>query len=30
MSDGGNMDTTNTTFEDVFKWIPPPKDERLM
>ena len=28
MSDGGNMNTTNTTFEDIFKWIPPPKDER--
>jgi len=30
VSNGGNMNTTNTTFEDVFKWIPPPKDETLM
>jgi len=28
MSDGGNMNTTNTT-EDIFKWIPPPQEERL-
>jgi len=28
MSDGGNMNTTNT-FEDIFKWIPPPQEERL-
>ena len=30
VSDGDNMNTMNTTFEDVFKWIPPPKDEKLM
>jgi hypothetical protein len=29
MSDGGNMNTTNTTFEDIFKWIPLQKDERF-
>ena len=28
MSDGGNMNTTNTIFEDIFKWIPPPQEER--
>ena len=25
MSDGGNMNTTKTTSEDIFKWIPPPQ-----
>jgi len=29
MSDGGNMNMTNTTLEDIFKWIPPPQEERL-
>jgi len=29
MSDG-NMNTVNTTVEDIYKWIPPPEDERLM
>jgi len=29
MSDGGNMNTTKTTSEDIFKWIPPPREERL-
>jgi len=29
MSDVGNMNTMNTTLEDIFKWIPPPQEERL-
>ena len=29
MPDVGNMNTTNTTLEDIFKWIPPPQEERL-
>jgi len=29
MSDGSNMNTTNNTLEDIFKWIPLPQGERF-